>query len=180
MLGESNSGKTSIVERLVYNRFNPFTTPTIGSSFATWCENRHDIRLCIWDTAGSERYRSLLPLYYRDAAAAMVVFDVNVESSFEIAKTYIERSLTLNPKIFILLVGNKIDMLPQDLKVSMWQTFYQNEIDKFLSQNRDIKYKTVSAKTGLGVSDSFKCIATELSIRKPSLNDTTITNITEP
>eukprot|EP01050_Picozoa_sp_SAG11_P005316 SAG11_NODE_369_length_10077_cov_34.025857_2_plen_63_part_00 len=33
----------------------------------------------IWDTAGQERYHSLAPMYYRGAAAAIVVYDITKE-----------------------------------------------------------------------------------------------------
>ena len=38
--------------------------------------------LQIWDTAGQERFRSMAPMYYRNAKAAILVFDVTKEQSF--------------------------------------------------------------------------------------------------
>ena len=46
-------------------------------------------RLEIWDTAGQERYKSLAPMYYRGAQAAVVVFDVTSRASFEGAKNWV-------------------------------------------------------------------------------------------
>ena len=46
-------------------------------------------RLDIWDTAGQERYRSILPMYYRNAAAAVLVIDVTEKRSLEVAARWI-------------------------------------------------------------------------------------------
>lgn len=34
------------------------------------------VKVQIWDTAGQEKYKSLAPMYYRGAAAAIVVYDI--------------------------------------------------------------------------------------------------------
>lgn len=67
------------------------------------------------DTAGQERYHSLAPMYYRGAAAAIVVFDVTHPSSFERAKKWVWelRQNVQNPNLIIVLVGNKVDLTEQ-------------------------------------------------------------------
>ena len=47
------------------------------------------LKLQIWDTAGQEKYRSVTPIYYRDAAAAICVFDVTSEVSLEAAERWV-------------------------------------------------------------------------------------------
>ncbi len=49
----------------------------------------HTIKFEIWDTAGQERYHALTPMYYRNAVAAIVVFDVSNASSFERAQKWL-------------------------------------------------------------------------------------------
>ena len=62
----------------------------------------------IWDTAGQERYRSLAPMYYRGAAAAIVVFDLTSRDSFEGAKSWVkELQRRADPSVIISLAGNK-------------------------------------------------------------------------
>jgi GTPase SAR1 family protein len=34
------------------------------------------MQLCIWDTAGQEKFDSLTKLYFKDAEAALIVYDV--------------------------------------------------------------------------------------------------------
>lgn len=175
ILGESNVGKTSILNRLVNERFSTYTTSTIGAAFNVWSSKKNNIKLCIWDTAGSERYDALLPLYYRDAAAAMVVFDVKDRWSFEKAKTYIERMIETNPRATILLVGNKIDTIEN--KTSP----FQDEIDLYVSNSTiGLNYRLMSALSGLGVHEGFQEIAEAMSRRRTDLDDTVIADITDP
>ena len=42
----------------------------------------HFAKLDIWDTAGHERFRALAPIYYRNAEAAIIVYDVTSKDSF--------------------------------------------------------------------------------------------------
>jgi len=70
------------------------------------------LRYEIWDTAGQERFHSLAPMYYRNAQAAVVVYDVTKASSLEKAKTWVkELQRQANPNIVIALAGNKIDLV---------------------------------------------------------------------
>ena len=51
---------------------------TIGAAFLTQtlAVNETTVKFEIWDTAGQERYHSLAPMYYRGAAAAIIVYDI--------------------------------------------------------------------------------------------------------
>lgn len=53
--------------------------PTIGAAFFTQILSLSEatVKFDIWDTAGQERYHSLAPMYYRGAAAAVVVYDIS-------------------------------------------------------------------------------------------------------
>ena len=65
----------------------------------------------IWDTAGQERYHSLAPMYYRGAAAAVVVYDITNRDTFQRAKQWVkELQRQGNPNIVIALAGNKSDL----------------------------------------------------------------------
>lgn len=157
LLGSSGVGKTSLVNRHIKGVFNPGTESTIGASF---CTNKisttiGNIVLSIWDTAGQERYASLIPMYYRDAAIALIVFDLADIDSFERAKFWIEtiesskpESQTGNSNTEIILIGNKMD---KDRNII-------GRIDKeaisYAEQN-NIPYVKTSARTGEGVVDAF-------------------------
>jgi Ras-related protein Rab-5C/Rab family protein len=114
LLGEAAVGKSSVVLRFVSNEFQPNKEPTIGAAFLTQKCRLEDriLRYEIWDTAGQERFHSLAPMYYRNAQAAVVVYDVTKASSLEKAKSWVkELQRQANPNIVIALAGNKVDLV---------------------------------------------------------------------
>ncbi len=90
MLGESGVGKTCIVNRYIKGLFSQ-TETTIGSNYSSKIETVKPagvsvpvkVKLQIWDTAGSEQFRSLTPIYYKNAAAVVIVYDSTSAESFD-------------------------------------------------------------------------------------------------
>jgi Ras-related protein Rab-22 len=78
LLGDTGVGKSSLVLRFVTNNFKPYSESTIGASFMSKMimVQGKPIKFQIWDTAGQEKYHSLAPMYYRGAAAAIIVYDI--------------------------------------------------------------------------------------------------------
>jgi len=78
LLGDTGVGKSSLVLRFVTNNFKPYSESTIGASFMSKMimVQGKPIKYQIWDTAGQEKYHSLAPMYYRGAAAAIIVYDI--------------------------------------------------------------------------------------------------------
>ncbi|KZO98431.1 hypothetical protein CALVIDRAFT_535522 [Calocera viscosa TUFC12733] len=100
--------------RFVQNDFSENKEPTIGAAFLTQKCRLEDrvLRYEIWDTAGQERFHSLAPMYYRNAQAAVVVYDITKATSLEKAKSWVkELQRQANPNIVIALVGNKLDLV---------------------------------------------------------------------
>ena len=93
LLGESGVGKTSIISRFINDTFEEELITTTGASYAGKDMIFKDyqnqiIRFEIWDTAGQEKYRSLAQIFYKDAAIAILVYDITSEESFEEVKNY--------------------------------------------------------------------------------------------
>ncbi|PIA14347.1 ras-domain-containing protein [Coemansia reversa NRRL 1564] len=117
LLGEAAVGKSSLVLRFVNDEFQENKEPTIGAAFLTQKVRLDDsvLKLDIWDTAGQERFHSLAPMYYRNAQAAVVVYDITRASSLDRAKAWIkELQRQANPNIVIALVGNKLDLVAEN------------------------------------------------------------------
>ncbi|EEQ28080.1 Vacuolar protein sorting-associated protein 21 [Microsporum canis] len=117
LLGEAAVGKSSLVLRFVNNDFQENKEPTIGAAFLTQkCSlPTRTIKFEIWDTAGQERFASLAPMYYRNAQAALVVYDLTKPSSLVKAKHWVaELQRQASPGIVIALVGNKLDLTSSD------------------------------------------------------------------
>ncbi|RUS29142.1 ras family-domain-containing protein [Jimgerdemannia flammicorona] len=92
ILGSQGVGKTSLVVRYIEKTFSPNCTATIGASFMAkkLSVDNCKVRLQIWDTAGQERFRSMAPMYYRGAHAAILVYDITQEQSFLDMNSWVE------------------------------------------------------------------------------------------
>ena len=92
LLGKCTVGKTSIISRYTTNVFKDSLMTTPGANFITkkvdFPEEESTIKFEIWDTAGQERYRSLAKVFYHNAAACILVYDITNKSSFEDIKSY--------------------------------------------------------------------------------------------
>ncbi|GMH13231.1 hypothetical protein Nepgr_015072 [Nepenthes gracilis] len=113
LLGDMGASKSSLVLRFVKGQFLEFQESTIGAAFfsQTLAVNDATVKYEIWDTAGQERYHSLAPMYYRGAAAAIIVYDITNEESFIRAKKWVqELQKQGNPNMVMALAGNKADL----------------------------------------------------------------------
>jgi Ras-related protein Rab-18 len=113
IIGESDVGKSSLLLRFTDDVFNQDTPATIGMDFKTAMVNIDDnkVKLAIWDTAGSERFRSLTPNFYRGAHGAIIVYDVNRRETFEKLDSWLNEldTYTTRTDTVKMLIGNKID-----------------------------------------------------------------------
>jgi len=157
LLGDSAVGKSSLVLRFVRGQFFEYQESTIGAAFLTQTVALNDttVKFEIWDTAGQERYHSLAPMYYRGAAAAIVVFDITNRDSFQRAKQWVkELQRQGNPNIVIALAGNKVDL-------SSKRKVEAEEAQAYADDN-GIMFKETSAKTAHNVNELFVEIAKKL------------------
>lgn len=163
ILGASGVGKTCLGLRFVKDQFVNYTASTIGASFLVkeLVFNNQKMTMQIWDTAGQERFRSMAPLYYRGAVAAILVFSITDESSFDKLKEWV-RELKINhpadEPLVLAIACNKADLADQ--RVVSWQTAeeYANSIGALI-------YET-SAKANTGVSQLFTDVARRLVSQK--------------
>uniref|UniRef100_A0A7S1KML3 Uncharacterized protein n=1 Tax=Percolomonas cosmopolitus TaxID=63605 RepID=A0A7S1KML3_9EUKA len=157
LLGESSVGKSSLVLRFVRGQFFEYQESTIGAAFLTQTVplGETTVKFEIWDTAGQERYKSLAPMYYRGAAAAIVVYDITNYDSFLRAKQWVkELQRQGSPSIVIALAGNKCD-LSDKRKVD------PSEAQSYADEH-GILFMETSAKNDKNVNDIFVAIAKKL------------------
>ena len=87
IIGDTNVGKTSILNRYVHNTFQPNMPATCNSVFKSKevvvNGDGDKVKLNIWDTAGQERYDALSKIYYKNAEAALIVYDITEKLTFE-------------------------------------------------------------------------------------------------
>ncbi|KAF7331738.1 hypothetical protein MKEN_00053600 [Mycena kentingensis (nom. inval.)] len=113
--GSSGVGKSSLLTRYTQNKFEPQnTTSTSGAFFVTKkvYVNGLRVRLQLWDTAGQERFRSMAPMYYRGANAALLLYDITNASSFDDIRGWLEELKKNCPpdSLIIYIVGAKADL----------------------------------------------------------------------
>ena len=159
MIGPASSGKTSLVRRYVTKEFSEMYNVTVGLDYQTKKVQigKKTVNLSIWDTAGTEMFQSLSRSYYRKSHAAIVVFDINEEKSFQSLGNWInfyrENKEPLM-KDMLYLVGNKIDIGNNVIS--------DKEAKKYLKENDLKKYFKTSAKSGDNVDKLFEEIAKDL------------------
>lgn len=124
-----------------------FSTKTIK------LDDRNELKMQIWDTAGQEKYRSLIAHYFKNAHGALLVFDLASRKSFEAIKTcWLENLKKFAPeKICKVVLANKCDKV-EEIEVE------NEEIQKFERDFNIICYRT-SAKESLGISEAFHSLA---------------------
>ncbi|KAI8915949.1 ras family-domain-containing protein [Gorgonomyces haynaldii] len=165
LLGEAAVGKSSLVLRFVNDQFQENKEPTIGAAFLTQKCKLDDkiIKFEIWDTAGQERFHSLAPMYYRNAQAAVVAYDLTKPQTLEKAKQWVkELQRQANPNIVICLVGNKLD-LEQERGVSK-----QEALD--YATESGLLFMEASAKSGENVIEIFTDIAKKIPLENLQQN----------
>ncbi|PGH10168.1 hypothetical protein AJ79_05523 [Helicocarpus griseus UAMH5409] len=121
LLGPSGAGKSCLLHRFVKNEWRVLSSQTIGVEFSSKIvkigtgSRWKRIKLQLWDTAGTERFRSVSRSYYRGAAGAILIYDVGSHASFSALPTFLMDARALaSPNLTVLLAGNKSDLLAQD------------------------------------------------------------------
>ena len=119
LVGESGVGKTSIITQFIDQTFQEDQQSTTGGTFSTKsviCDNGKTLKFEIWDTAGQERYRSLTKMFYKDANAAVLVYDITRKDSFEELQNYWSQQIKESspPNIILAIAANKSDLISQE------------------------------------------------------------------
>jgi small GTP-binding protein len=170
VIGDSGTGKTSILSHLTTGGINPNVQPSIQLSAHSWItkvSSGANVRLSIWDTAGQEKYKSIGPMYWRAANAAVVVFDLTDSTTFRHVDEWIQlfRNET-GEDTLIIVIANKSDM-QNEQEVSgaaLWSWGEGHSTDCYMT----------SAYTGEGIQEAFGQLAERLASTHVSDPETTL------
>lgn len=155
-LGDAGVGKSSILNRFCNSKFDDSYQATIGLDFHSKSVviGKKTIKLNFYDTAGQEKFKSLIPTYIKDADIIIIVFDVTNKSSFDHVRTWIKEIAEIRKSnSMISIIGNKLDLVSN--------IEYISEIQNLVSETNFIVC-TMSAKTNDGVDEFFGQLYNEM------------------
>lgn len=167
IVGDSEVGKSSLLMKYVRDTFLTEQQMTIGVDFFTKQITIPDnnnrkipVKLQLWDTAGQEKFRALIRVYYRDCSGVILVFDVTRRESF----VNIENWLNIirdecSKDTSVIIIGNKID-LPD-------RTVTKEEAELFALQN-NVQYFETSAKETESSSIPINMLAQDILFKTES------------
>ena len=78
LVGDSGAGKTSIFWRYIKNdELSDHLVTTIDFRYKNIRVQEKDVKMCIWDTAGQEKFRSIVATYFKSCDGVVMVFDLS-------------------------------------------------------------------------------------------------------
>ena len=157
LIGDSSTGKTSILLRFIDDTFSEDTKSTIGVDFkivSLELEEKIYAKMQIWDTCGSERFKSITSSFIKTCSAFILVFDLTRASTFKSIDNWIKIiKENTSPKFFIL-IGNKNDLVEQ--------REIEKEIILDYCEKHLFNYLEISAKDNYNIEKMFKEVVYQL------------------
>ena len=166
-IGDAGVGKTSIISRIMDNPFSEVYESSIGVDFMS--KNikykGQNIKLQVWDTAGQEKYKGLIPSYVRNSSIVFLVYDIASKTSFDNIPKWINFIKSIESSTLILC-GNKIDLQNREVK---------KEEGEELAKKENMPFYEVSAKTNENIKSMFYSVVAKLPVF--GQNNTNIDNL---
>ena len=155
IIGDSKTGKTSIINRYLGQEFSIDMISNIGidkQEVIKKMKDGNEMKIIIWDTAGQERFHSIAISSVKNSQGIILVFDITNRKSFEDLNMWIDDINNATDKVSIILFGNKCDL--QNRKIS------KEEAEKFAKKN-NIPYIETSAKLKLNINEAFSIVVND-------------------
>lgn len=155
VLGDAGVGKSCIMLRFCENRFVKEHNTTIGVEFGAGYRQigNTKIKLNIWDTAGTENFRSITRTFYRRAKGVMLVYDVTAKHTFDNLDIWLkEVKQHCAEHVVVYLVGNQIDLIKVN---SQERQVFQQDALEFVKKHKLTGFKETSATDGSGINEAF-------------------------
>ena len=156
LLGESQTGKTSFIQRYVKNNFSLGYITTVGIDFQVkiLTSNDKNIKLQIWDTAGQERFKNITKNYFQSSDGFIVAYDITSRNSFVNVSTWLKEITNNAPEdTKKILIGTKCDLTNREVSTEEGQN---------LASENKMQFFETSAKNDINVKETFEAIALEI------------------
>ena len=163
LVGDSATGKTSLMTGFAGGEFSTDYIPTIGVDFTSRIIviDGTRIKLQLWDTAGNPRFRAITRAYYRGSHGIIVVYDATKEKTFDNVPYWLEEvEKNVSPETTVMLVGSKCDLTAEKVVDYRTATDFADE--------RGIMLMEVSAKDGRNVELAFLTLVARIREADPT------------
>jgi len=161
IVGDSEVGKTTILNQYLKRRFVPDAQRTIGSNFFVKYvkvpEIERLITLQFWDLAGQPRFKWVRYAFYKGAKGIVYAFDLTRKDTLDNLLTWkeeVESKIGVVPNI---LVGNKLDLITSENRL-----INLDDVNHIKHQVSASEYIETSAKIGTKVEDVFSKLTLEI------------------
>ena len=154
LIGDAQTGKTSIINRFVDNEFNINMVSTTGidkKEVSMKMKDDNEIKLIIWDTAGQERFNSISSTMVKNCHGIIICFAINNIESFKNVINWLQDVREISRNIPVVLFGNKCDLI-DERKIS------NTGAKEFAAINEMIYFET-SAKDNINIKEGFEKLA---------------------
>ena len=171
-VGDSGVGKTTIVNKFYNSAADVETTPTVGASYIT-CHvdvpETGEVTLNIWDTAGQEKFQSLIPLYMRNARGVIFVFDLSVTNTIaSVERQFGAYREIIEADSIVIICGNKLDLVAD--------RSFCSEVEAWAAQ-REMKCFWTSGITGEGINQMFTSLGAKLATKMAPMRKSAVDEI---
>lgn len=160
MLGDFAVGKTSLVKRFVFDRFDDKYISSIGvkvsrkSMVIPRDAESVMLNMMLWDLAGSEEFSQVRASYLRGSSGAILVCDLTRPETLPNVTQYAHNLVTVSPSPSLVVVANKVDLQRSD-------SVTERKLAEIASQ-LNAPYFMTSAKTGQAVEAMFRALGQRL------------------
>ncbi|KAI7792219.1 ras-related protein Rab-19-like [Triplophysa rosa] len=161
LIGDSNVGKTCVVQSFKTGLYSERQQNTIGVDFTVRTLHIHGkrVKMQVWDTAGQERFRTITQSYYRSAHGAMIAYDITRQATFDSVPRWIHEVQQFGAaNVLMALIGNKCDL--EDEREVPFEDACNLADDRGL-----VAALETSAKDARSIEEAFVMIAQELLLR---------------
>lgn len=160
LLGDFSVGKTSLVRRFIYDRFDDKYISTIGVKVSRktiiipYGNDVLEVTLMLWDLAGSEEFTDVRASYLRGSAGAILVCDLTRKDTLMQLTNYVDDLRSVSPDAQLVVAANKSDLMAQ----------HQVSIDQVsaVADKLQAPFYVTSAKEGDEVENVFRHLARQI------------------
>jgi small GTP-binding protein len=162
--GDGGVGKTSFLNRLIYNHFDEENELTRGVGFFSKIiqVNGTEYNFILWDFGGQKRFSEIVDNFTEGSLAGLILFDLSRPSTLDSVLNWLNKLKELGD-IPILLLGNKLDLMDRE-NIKLIDDY----VNQIAEQNENIfEYIKISSKTGYNINQAFFILIDKISQTKP-------------